>query len=397
MTDILLIDDDPLHLKMLARTLNGLGYTDLVGCTSAAAALNALAAPHRQIGLILLDLNMPGIDGVAFLGLLAERRADVPVILVSGEDERLLETAARFGATQNLRVLGAVPKPVWPAELREALSKWEAPVPSAPAQKAYASEEVAAAILHRELVPYYQPKVEIFSGNLAGVEVLVRWQHPRDGIVMPAQFIPVAEERGLVRDLTRLVLTDALKQAQRWLGEGRHIPVAVNVSMDDLARTDFADFVFAELERSGVPPQLLSLEVSEQRFASNPDAALATVSRLRLRRVVMSIDDFGTGTSSLAQLRDLPFNEVKVDGSFVHGAGSNAILGTILHTALELAHRLGLRTVAEGVEGPADLAWLRRQSCDIAQGYFIGKPMPADQLPDWLASWEIRRGELLSS
>ena len=115
MTDILLIDDDPLHLKMLARTLNGLGYTDLVGCTSAAAALNALAAPHRQIGLILLDLNMPGIDGVAFLGLLAERRADVPVILVSGEDERLLETAARFGATQNLRVLGAVPKPVWPA------------------------------------------------------------------------------------------------------------------------------------------------------------------------------------------------------------------------------------------------------------------------------------------
>lgn len=396
MTEILLLDDDPLHLKVLARTLNGLGYHNLVGCTSAAAALRALAEPQRQIGLIMLDLNMPGVDGVAFLGLLAERRAEIPVVLVSGEDERLVETAARFGASQHLRILGALPKPVWPAELSGVLQRWESPASSAPAAKVYAPEEIAAAILHQELVPFYQPKVHLATGEVAGVETLVRWQHPKDGLVMPSQFIGVAEERGLVRDLTRMVLRMALEQARRWSAAGTPLAVAVNVSMDDLALPDFADFVMGELARAGIEPQQLSLEVTEQRFASNPDLALATLSRLRLRRVVMSIDDFGTGTASLAQLRDLPFNEVKIDGSFVHGAGSNAIPGTIVHTALTLARRLGLRTVAEGVETVADWAWLRRQACDIAQGYFIGRPMPADDLTAWTTQWSARVGALVS-
>lgn len=396
MTEILLLDDDPLQLKMLARTLNGLGYTKLIGCHTAAAALAALAAPERAVGLILLDLNMPGVDGVAFLRLLAERRAEVPVILVSGEDERLIETAARFGASQHLTILGTVPKPVWPAELRAVLDRWESPAPVNEPPAQYPAEEVARAILHGEFLPHYQPTIELATGALVGVETLVRWKHPQHGIIMPAQFIAVAEERGLIRDLTRLVLRAALTQGKAWREEGLELSVAVNVSMDDLARTDFADYVFAELERSGVPPRDLILEVTEQRFATNPDAALATVSRLRLRRVTMSIDDFGTGTSSLAQLRDLPFNEVKVDGSFVHGAGSNPILGAIVTSSLDLARRIGMRTVAEGVEDAADLAWLRLHACDLAQGYFIAKPMSAESFAVWRTEWAARQPSLFS-
>lgn len=394
MPEILLLDDDPLQLKMLARTLNGLGYTKLLGCTSAAAALHALSAPERRIGLILLDLNMPGVDGIAFLTLLSERRADVPVVLVSGEDERLLETAARFGASQKLTILGTVPKPVWPAELRLVLERWTSPATPLFTLRQYSAEEVAGAILHGELIPHYQPKVDLATGAVVGVEALVRWRHPKDGLVMPAQFIGIAEERGLIRDLTSLMLQSALAQGRQWRDAGLALSVAVNVSMDDLARADFADTVLAAVERSGLPHRDLVLEVSEQRFAQNPDAAMATVSRLRLRRITMAIDDFGTGTASLAQLRDLPFNEVKVDGSFMHGVGSNAILGAIVTSSLDLALRIGMRTIAEGVEDIADWVWLRAQKCDHAQGYFIGPPMPAAELPDWMAGWEKRRREL---
>ena len=394
MHEILLLDDDPLQLKMLARTLNGLGYTKLLGCSSAAAALQALSAPERRIGLILLDLNMPGVDGVAFLKLLSERRAEIPVVLVSGEDERLVETAARFGASQKLTILGSVPKPVWPAELRLVLERWTSPATPLSTPRQYAPEEVAGAILHGELIPHYQPKVDLATGAVVGVEALVRWQHPKDGLVMPFQFIAVAEERGQIRDLTRMMLQAALTQCKQWRDAGLALSVAVNVSMDDLARADFADTVIAAVERSGLPPQDLVLEVSEQRFAQNPDAALAAVSRLRLRRITMAIDDYGTGTSSLTQLRDLPFNEVKVDGSFVHGAGRNAILGAIVESSLDLALRIGMRTIAEGVEDIADWAWLRTQKCDHAQGYFIGAPMPAADLPEWIAGWEKRRQKL---
>jgi EAL domain-containing protein (putative c-di-GMP-specific phosphodiesterase class I)/CheY-like chemotaxis protein len=396
-TEILLLDDDPLQLKLLARTLNGLGYKQLLGCSSAAAALTALNSPTRNIGLILLDLNMPGVDGIAFLRLLGERRAEIPVVLVSGEDERLIETAARFGASQNIKILGSVPKPVWPAELRSVLERWETPAPPPPRPKQYPAEEVARAILHGELVPHYQPVVELATGALVGVEALVRWQHPQDGIVMPGQFIAVAEERGLIRDLTRIMIRAGMMQRQQWRDQGLEISVAVNVSMDDLGRADFADYVFSELDRTGLPAKDLVLEVSEQRFAQNPDAALATVSRLRLRRITMSIDDFGTGTSSLAQLRDLPFNEVKVDGSFVHGAGSNAILGAIVNSSLDLAQRIGMRTLAEGVEDSADWVFLRANKCDHAQGYFIATPMPASELTTWLPSWEKRRRKLFET
>ncbi len=397
MPEILLLDDDPLQLKLLTRTLNGFGYTQLVACDNAAAALRALDAPHRSIGLILLDLNMPGVDGVAFLKLLSERRVDAAVVLVSGEDERLIESAARFGASQHLRILGAITKPVVPAGLRAMLDRWQtqaaAPVPP----KEYSADQVARAILHNELVPHFQPIVHLATGVLAGAETLVRWQHPDDGLVMPGQFISVAEERGLIRDITEFMIRAAVTQGRIWRDQGMDVSVAVNVSMGDLTRADFADFVLDALERSGLPPTALVLEVSERRFAQDPDTALAAISRLRMRRISMAIDNFGIGSSSLAQLRDVPFNAVKVNGSFVHGAAGNAILGAIVNSSIDLARQLGLRTVAEGVEDSTDWVWLRASACELAQGWFIGAPMAASELAAWVNAWEKRRGQLFGA
>lgn len=397
MSEILLLDDDPLQLKLLSRTLNGLGYADLIACDSAAAALHALGAPHQAIGLILLDLNMPGVDGVAFLKLLSERRIDAAVVLVSGEDERLIESAARFGTSQNIRVLGAITKPVLPAELKTVLEHWQKPTaaPAPPTQ--YSAEQIARAILENELVPHFQPIVNLVTGALAGAETLVRWQHPRDGLVMPGQFIAVAEERGLIRDVTALMIRAAVRQGRAWRDQGLDVFVAVNVSMGDLTRADFADSVLDALARSGLPPSHLVLEVSEQRVAQDPDTALAAISRLRMRRITMAIDNFGIGSSSLAQLRDLPFNAVKVSGSFVHGAGGSAVLGAIVSSSIDLARQLGMRTVAEGVEDSTDWVWLRSSGCELAQGWFIGAPMAASELAAWLSDWEKRRRRLFDA
>ena len=398
MTEILLLDDDPLQLKLLARQLNGAGYDQVVGCTNAATALKALTDPGRSIGLIFLDLNMPGVDGVAFLRLLAEQHCTAGVVLVSGEDERLVETAVRLGESHHLHVLGALPKPVWTAELRALLARWSSAVETAPTtHRVYTPEEVFTAITQGELVNYYQPVVSVETGAVVGVEALVRWRHPQDGLVLPGAFIDLAEAHGFINELTQGVMTEALGHAGAWREAGHIMAMAINVYMGNLDHLDFFDRLLAAADDSRVPPASIVLEVAESHLALATRSAMEIVSRLRLKRVTMCIDDFGLGQSSLAQLRDLPFNEIKIDGSFVHGACTNATLDVILASSLKMAKHLGMRTVAEGVEDRSDWDWLRDRGCDHAQGFFIGRPMPGADLPRWIVEWDKRKVELFRS
>ncbi len=396
MTDILLLDDDPFQLKILTRQLASAGYPQVIGCTAADEALQVLDDPARDVGLLFLDLNMPGVDGVAFLRLLAGHHASTAVVLVSGEDERLVETAVRIGESHQLRVLGALQKPVLSGDLRDILARWEADVTESREEPVpYAAEAIARAVSQGELANYYAPIVDLGTGAVAGVEALVRWRHPRDGLVLPGRFIATAESEGLIHDLSRVVLRAALGHARAWRAMGLELRVAVNVSMQDLNRLDFFDLLLSEAAANGVPPSALSLEITEAALADGTRAAMETVSRLRLKRVTMSIDDFGTSRSSLAQLRDLAFNEIKIDGSFVHGASANPSLAVVLESGVKLARQLGMTTVAEGVDDRSDWDWVRDHGCDLAQGYFIGRPMPADDLPLWLGSWDRRKPELL--
>jgi EAL domain-containing protein (putative c-di-GMP-specific phosphodiesterase class I) len=239
-------------------------------------------------------------------------------------------------------------------------------------------------------VNYYQPKVAVADGRVVGVETLVRWRHPVDGLVMPDQFIGVAEAHGLIDALTRVVLTEALAQTRVWRDAGRDLRVAVNLSMDNLKTLDFADFIGDQAAMQGVSPSHVVLEVTESRLMGDLRTPLDILTRLRLKRFRLSIDDFGTGHSSLSQLRDLPFHELKIDRSFVHRAWGNDTLSAIFNASLQLAHQLGMEVVAEGVEDRDDWNFLRRSGCDLAQGYFIGRPMPAAELPAWIDSWQHR-------
>jgi EAL domain-containing protein (putative c-di-GMP-specific phosphodiesterase class I) len=394
---ILLIDDEAFVLQLLAAQLASLGYDNLELCEHAVDALALINTDAAAVDMIFCDLNMPGMDGVEFVRHLVGTGYSGGLVLVSGVSDRILQSVYKLAAGHRLQVLGALPKPVSLEQLQQVLALKQS-VRARPAQEVaatFAPEELQQAISEQQYVLHSQPKVSVSNGNLAGMEALVRWNHPQHGLIGPNRFIPVAEECGMIDAITQYVLGAALRQSRIWSDAGFDLHVAVNVSMDDLGELGFPEMIAGAASDAGVSPSSLTLEVTESRIMKNPVIALDILARLRLRQIGLSIDDFGTGHSTLAQLRDIPFDELKVDKGFVHNAGSDAALAAIFEASLKMARQLDMRTVAEGVETRADWDYLRDSGCDLAQGYFIARPMPASDLPAWLEQWQGRRADLL--
>lgn len=390
---IVVLDDEPFMLRLMDRILKNLGCRGVVTCDNGLSALSLVDQPDSQPDLILLDINMPHMDGVEFVRHLVDRHYAGALILVSGEDERVLQSVEKLVRAHKMTVYGHLSKPVTPDRLAALIDRWVPKV--AGSRKAerqiYGADELRSAIARKELLNYYQPKVSVATGEVLGVESLVRWRHPRDGMVSPDQFIGLAERGGLIDKLTRTVLTNALAQARAWQDAGLYLRVAVNLSMENLTSLNFLDYVINLTTLAGVPPQKVILEVTESSLMQDQRVPLEILTRLRLHRFCLSIDDFGTGNSSLTQLRDIPFDELKIDQSFVHGAWANGTQRAMFDASLGLAKQLKMESVAEGVEDRADWDFLRERGCDVAQGYFIAPPMPAKEFLPWLAGWEERR------
>ncbi len=389
---IMVIDDDRGALTEMGCMLAELGHTRIECYENGADALNALANRETPVDVILLDLEMPMMDGIEVIRHLSERRFAGALVLHSIADAGTLRLAERLASAHKLRVIGVQTKPISRDQLAESLAQCvsrsleslELP------RTNYTADAVAAAIHQGELVSYYQPKINMKSGAVVGVETLVRWNHPTDGIVYPDRFIPVAEASGCIRDLTRRVVIDALTQTRQWQDAGVHLTMSINVTMDDLGSLDFADFVIQQARRADVRPESVNLELTESRLIQNLITVLGALARLRLNRFGLSIDDFGTGHSSLAQLRDLPFDELKIDRSFVRNAWKEQRPRAFFQSSVDLARVLGLTSVAEGVQSAEDYEYVRSTGCTIAQGYFIAPPMPAHAVLGWIKAWQFR-------
>jgi diguanylate cyclase (GGDEF)-like protein len=249
--------------------------------------------------------------------------------------------------------------------------------------------ELRTAIARDQLVLYYQPKAALSSGDVQGVEALIRWQHPTLGLVPPDRFIPLAEHTGLIKPLTTWVLGTALEQLRRWRDDAdpafpAELTMAINLSTRSLLDDGFPTEVVSALERWGVPAHLLELEITESAIMADPVRAYRLLTELAAAGIKLSIDDFGTGYSSLAYLKNLPVDQLKIDRSFVlhmHDDPNDAI---IVRSVIDLGHNLGLRTVAEGIEDLDTWEQLTNLGCDSAQGYFLAKPMPASHFGAWL-------------
>jgi EAL domain-containing protein (putative c-di-GMP-specific phosphodiesterase class I)/ActR/RegA family two-component response regulator len=394
----MLVDDEAFQLRVLTRTLLNLGCTHVTTFDSGELALRSIAW-DPPYDVIVLDVNMPGMDGIEFIRRLAECRYAGAVVLVSGENERLLDSIERLIVSHGLRARGHLVKPVRPEDLKLLLQQLGQEEAGLTAQlhgePNVSASHVRSALSRGEIVGYFQPQVSLATDEVIGVECLARWNHPVRGLIEPEHFLPVAADAGLLPAICRNMLGIALENSARWSQQGCALQVAVNVSMEDIAELAFPDAAASLARKYGVNPDLITLEITEGQVMRQLSTALDVLTRLKLKRFRLAIDDFGTGHSSLAQLRDLPFDELKVDRSFVNGVSTDPRLQAICGASLHMARQLRLRSVAEGVELEADRDLLRYLDCTAAQGFMIARPMRPEEIVPWIAERSRQRKQAL--
>jgi EAL domain-containing protein (putative c-di-GMP-specific phosphodiesterase class I)/FixJ family two-component response regulator len=341
--------------------------------------------------IITIDLVMPELDGVEIIRLLTERKCRAKIVISSGRGSRVLEAAQRSASEHGLSIAGVISKPISKEALRLLVGEGsESNQPqSVETQSASRDEfEVTApdlqnALDRHEFILAYQPKIECRSGVTAGFEALVRWKHPDRGIVMPDQFIPVAENAGLIDALTGQIFEQSLE----WFSQSfpqSNPKLSLNISAKSLVDIQMADSLSALCHRFQIDTERIVLELTETSAMVDPILSLDLLTRLRMKGFQLSIDDFGTGFSSMIQLVRLPFSEIKVDKSFVMQAQQSSESRSVIKSIVELGHSLGLLVTAEGVENLKTLDYLNSLGCDLAQGYFIARPMPGEAACNWV-------------
>ena len=394
---VLIVDDSNvqrLHCAALCKEFGvGTIYQASNGREALAQLEGALTPPPS---VLLVDLEMPTMDGSELLEELQRRGIAIPIIVLSSRERILLDSVLDMGNAMGLRVLAAVQKPLRTETLHAALQNLRNDIVERRANSRLPIdvESLRSAIDHNEIFIHYQPKVDVQTGVLRGVEALARWRHPELGLVPPDQFIPLAERNDLIHPLTIQVMNAAMLQTAAWHARGLQVSVAINLSPVLLDRSDLAREIFSLSSSHGLASDQVVLEVTESSLVSQIGVALGVLSRLRIKGFGLSIDDYGTGFSSLQQLSRIPFTELKIDRSFVHHAPERESLQVILRSALDLASRLGLVAVAEGVETLEEWRLLQEFGCTMGQGWLIAKPMPAGEIGPWLRTHREQRETL---
>jgi EAL domain-containing protein (putative c-di-GMP-specific phosphodiesterase class I)/FixJ family two-component response regulator len=385
----LVAEDHEFQRRTLVRMLASLGAREVLEAADGRAALEAFRDPSRTVHIIVCDLDMPEMDGMEFIRHVGETGAQVSVILSSALDRHLIASVETMTTAYGMNLLGAIEKPATPQKLRDLIARHGA----GPARRAGApaaripADEVVAGLRAGQFEPFFQPKVELDTGKVAGAEAVARWRHPERGIVPPGAFISVLEEAGEVDALTWVMLEKAAAVAAKWQAEGRPVSVSVNLSPSSLTDPTLADRITNTVRRQGLETKAMILEITESAAMTDVGRCLENLARLRVKGFGLSIDDYGTGYSSMQQLARIPFTELKLDQSFVTHCGSNAQHLAIIESSLDMARRLRLKTVAEGVETQGDWTLLRELGCAFGQGYFIAAPMPAGDFVGWAGQW----------
>ena len=387
---VLLVDDDYIMHHVTKLMLLDLGIHQVKTALSGKSALEILNQTQCNVDVVICDLNMPGMDGVEFTRHLSRLKYPGSLILSSGEGIRILKTVEKLAIEHELQVLGVLEKPIKPNELLRLLSVLEEAQTEATLLRSrkFSEKELIQAIEGGELDAYFQPKVDVKTQQVIGVEALARWNHPVEGTVNPYDFIPLMEEHGLIFELTQAVCKKALQHATLWKAQGFNLDIAINISVDALKDLEWPDTVADQIESAGLQPSTITFEITESQLIEEIVVALDILSRLSLKQFKLSIDDFGTGYSSMEQLQRIPFSELKIDRAFVRGASEDASARAILESSVLLARKLDMKVVAEGVETEEDWNLVDELGCDQVQGYYVARPMPADQFCNWMQKWQ---------
>ena len=372
------IDDDPGVCKFVSRIARDLGFE--VATATQSEKFRRLCREFKP-AVVVMDLGMPGVDGVEQLRFLVAELNGAEVILMSGFDKKVLNSARQVGEELGLSMKGVLPKPISVDELEKMLTT------ASHFEGSISARELASAIENGEIRPHFQPKALLqpaYSRQVNEVEALVRWHHPVHGLLTPDKFLPLAEETDLLLPMTHAVAIAACRQILNWDAAGMSMAVAINIAPQLLVNLSLPDEITALAADHGVDCSRLILEITESGVMTDVARAMDILTRFRIKGFLLSLDDFGTGFSSLIQLYRMPFGEIKIDRSFVKDISVNEEARVIVQATIELAHRLDLTACAEGVESLEDLRFLSRIGCDKAQGYFISKPIPGEEMRDFV-------------
>lgn len=384
MTKIYIIDDDIQVAELLVTAIRGFGLQ----AESFNNAYDFLGVKLNVEDIILLDLNMPDMDGIEVIRKLASSCCSARLILISGHDLGVLHSAEQLAQAHSLKVVAGLTKPISIAQLKELILRLVQEMPDSIILKEgrYLSPditELVSAIENDQFVLHYQPQIEVATGRVSGAEALVRWIHPERGIVYPEDFISLAEKNHLMGSLTELILVRVLHQQKTWKKNGIVVPVSVNISADNIRGLSLPENLMEIIQTNELDAHCITLEITESALMDELVTSLDILTRLRIKGFKLSIDDFGTGYSSLSQLHRIPFTEMKVDKSFVMSMGYDVESRAIVKTCVMLGHELSMSVVAEGVESGEILDMLKSLGCDYAQGYHISSPLPEDEFLEW--------------
>jgi EAL domain-containing protein (putative c-di-GMP-specific phosphodiesterase class I)/AmiR/NasT family two-component response regulator len=385
-----LIVDDQEHVRTWVRAvLTSVGVTEIAEAADGSEAVSFVTQPGGWFDIVLCDLRMPGRDGIETLRAFAALGVQSGVAIMSGEDERVLDTAALLTEAHGLRLLGTIQKPVTVEKLETVLARLRSGgATESPNVVVAPAADLENAFTRREMRLVYQPKVDLSSGRLVGVEALIRWKHPEFGVFQPGSFVPLIEGSAEYSAwLIEYTLREAIACAGRAQSVGRELNVAVNLSRRAFDRLDLPEWIEGVCVEHHVPAGNITLEITETAVAHDAVRLLDVATRLRLRGFSLSIDDFGTGESGLSQLKRLPFTELKIDREFIDGCSRSMTQRSVVEASLNLARSLGMTAVAEGVQQRADWEALVSLGCDVVQGYFVAAPMGEEHL----GQWESRR------
>ena len=397
---LLVVDDNIVQRIQVVALCRELGIEMIYEAGSGAEALALLSLLVLPPDVAIVDLEMPGMDGVELIESLHERQLSIPLLVVSSREVVLINTVETMARNLGIPVVAGIRKPLRREALAAAFDAWgrERSEPGADVNRAplvpIAPAELEAAIASGAITVQYQPKVDMAKGVVCGVEALARWTHPVHGEIGPGHFVELAEHEGMIHALTMSVLRQALVVAALWNERDLRLSMAVNLSPRLLEDPALVRELSSLLDEHGLEAHQIVLEITESSVVDCMGVALGVLARLRLRGFGLSIDDYGTGFSSMQQLARIPFSELKVDRAFVHGAHRRTNLRVILQSALDMSRQLGLATVAEGIETAADWQLVRDSGCGVGQGFLISPAMPAEALPGWMARHEMRLRDL---
>lgn len=385
----LIIEDNACMSDVISKTLKHAGFQQVKLATGLGQVVDLLQREPEAVHdfeLIICDLVLTDADGFRVLSYLGEYGYCGRVILVSGMDRRLLETAQIQAESSGLEVAGILNKPF---SIHQLLALARMPGKKRPEARQPRVEledtgrEFSAALSAGEIRAAFHPILDPITQQLIAIEALARWNHPEVGLVSPADFLPVVENSDVSYHFLLVMLQQCLEAQRKLAHNGIDVQAAVNVASAQLTGPLLPAMIAAKVSEFGVRPEQVVLEITETQGIGDPPAAIENLNRLRLMGFRLSVDDYGTGFSSLERVRRLPFTDLKVDRQFVHDASSRRDLVTILRHCMELGRQLDLQVIAEGVETREDWQLIQSLGFDGVQGFYFARPMPLEELMDW--------------